>query len=209
MSKHPLILIALAACAPTYTSSRTGSYSPIAKPASCEFIVATSLPSADYVEIAVVDVSPKARSKYTGEGLGMAKTLQDFKREAAPYVCEAGGDLLLAEMNGLGDYVRGVVFARKDAPTAVATKDPEPTVAEPIAADPCATGTADLPACQALCEKDQQTKACHRVGEWYELGAGVEKNVSMAIRFYQVACERGAKSDCVRVKMLREKTAAR
>jgi hypothetical protein len=34
----------------------------------------------------------------------------DFKEAAGPFVCAAGGDGVLTEINGLGAYIRGTVI---------------------------------------------------------------------------------------------------
>jgi hypothetical protein len=42
--------------------------------------------------------------------VGVARTIDDFYREAQATVCEAGGDVVIAQPNASGKYVRGIVL---------------------------------------------------------------------------------------------------
>jgi hypothetical protein len=88
----------------SYTHTARESWSQ--KPANCEFDIQSTGPSAsDYVEIGTVG------------GCSGTSDLGEYKEQIAPLVCEAAGDLVMAEINSNGVYCRGIVFHRKpDAP---------------------------------------------------------------------------------------------
>jgi hypothetical protein len=47
-----------------------------------------------------------------------AHTAGDFKTQVQLQVCQAGGDLVVPQINGLGLYVRGIVYAKAPEPPA-------------------------------------------------------------------------------------------
>jgi len=70
-----------------------------AKDPNCDFDVQSTGPSAaDYVEIGTVG------------GCSGTTDLGEYKEQIAPFVCEAAGDLVMAEINTHGIYCRGIVF---------------------------------------------------------------------------------------------------
>ncbi len=76
---------------------------------------------------------------------GRATTPEEFKEAVKDDVCHVGGDVVLAEINGQGWYVRGTVL-RKRAPTAPA---PAPAAVPPAPAAVPAAPAAVPPAAAA------------------------------------------------------------
>lgn len=72
----------------------------IPKPASCEFQVVNLPPASGYEEIA--SLTPKGDVAYDPTA---------FKTLIQPLVCSVGGDLVVAEVNGLA-YIRGTVLRK-------------------------------------------------------------------------------------------------
>lgn len=91
----------------TYTPSTTARFP--SKPADCDFAVLTTLPEGSLEELGILDI----------QKAGLVTTAGDFKTIVGPQVCAAGGDIVVAEVNGSGNYVRGSVFRKKGdgAPT--------------------------------------------------------------------------------------------
>lgn len=84
-----------------YTFEPTGTPQ-AAKAAPCEFAVAATVPDGHaYEEIGVLDARRIP-----------SRNLTTFKTHARPTVCHAGGDLVVAQVNGDGFYVRAIVFRR-------------------------------------------------------------------------------------------------
>ena len=87
---------------PSYVVTKTGTAGP-AKPANCEFQIATTKVDREYEEVAILDAKMWAEDAAT------------FKQTVSTQVCELGGDAVIAEVNGNGRYVRGTVLRWKDA----------------------------------------------------------------------------------------------
>jgi len=73
--------------------------------ANCDFQIFTIAPEGSFAEIAVVDVSGNATA-----------SIDEFKSDVQPLVCEAGGDAALAHLNGLGQYVKATILKRTGRP---------------------------------------------------------------------------------------------
>jgi hypothetical protein len=99
-----LLLCLLPGCfaSPSYIVTKTGAVG-AAKPANCDFLIATSKVDRAYDEIAILDAKI------------WAEDAASFKQTVGAQVCELGGDAVLAEVNGNGRYVRGTVLRWKDA----------------------------------------------------------------------------------------------
>ncbi len=86
-----------------YTHTAHDSYA--AKAPTCDFDIQSTGPSvADYVEIGTLG------------GCSGTTDLGEYKEQIAPLVCQASGDLVMAEINTNGVYCRGIVFHRAPAP---------------------------------------------------------------------------------------------
>jgi hypothetical protein len=95
-------IVALAACAPTHLTATSVTAPARGEP--CAFQVLTAPPSGGYVEVGVVDA-------HLGDyGSNAFSTLADFKKEIAPSVCRAGGDIAVAHANVAGIYIRATVL---------------------------------------------------------------------------------------------------
>src|SRR5690242_16109460 len=109
---------ALLACAhgngkPVYTFQGTAPRQP-PKAANCDFDVAAQIPEgSEYEELGVLDAA-----RIPSRNLGT------FKMHAAPTVCQAGGDLVVGQINGQGYYMRGIVFHRRLRATPPAAPSP-------------------------------------------------------------------------------------
>jgi hypothetical protein len=101
-----ILLPACAMYAPKYKLTATGAVG-VAKPASCDFIIATTKVDRPYDEIAILDCDANK-----------AGDVAAFKESVRTQVCGIGGDAVIAEVNGYGSYVRGTVLKWKDAETA-------------------------------------------------------------------------------------------
>lgn len=80
-----------------------------AKPDTCQPELFTTRPERSYVELGVLE--PKGF--YTG-------STSRFIANVRPYVCAAGGDAVLAVVNGTGLYIRGTVIRFNEAAPAPA-----------------------------------------------------------------------------------------
>jgi hypothetical protein len=85
----------------TYNFTQTTSHVARPKPENCTFDVLTARPDSPFDELGVLDFSG-------GSGYA-ASNAREFMHSVRPDVCRAGGDAVLAEINGLGRYVRGTV----------------------------------------------------------------------------------------------------
>ena len=100
------LLAVLISCGPTFSYTPRVSGAPTtAKAVPCNFDVTATLPASGYEEIGLLD--------RTWE---WAKTAQDFKDAVQEAVCNAGGDLVVTEVNAVGNYVRGVVLRKTESP---------------------------------------------------------------------------------------------
>lgn len=71
------------------------------KPPGCEFMVVGSMPQGNYEEIATV--------RSAGKG---CDDPEEFREAVRADVCKVGGDLVVTEVNGYGDFVRGTVLRK-------------------------------------------------------------------------------------------------
>jgi hypothetical protein len=93
------LALCLSGCGYTYTQSTAARAA--AKPANCDFDILTARPEEPFDELGVLDC----------ESAGYAPgSLSGFRSSIQSKVCVAGGDAVLAEVNGMGKYVRGTVI---------------------------------------------------------------------------------------------------
>ena len=98
----PIVLVAMAGCGGSYRYAQTTSVTAPAKPETCSFDVLSTRPDRPYDELGVLD--------FSGDQMAVAKSVTSFRDRVRPHVCGAGGDAVLAEVNGVGYYVRGTVI---------------------------------------------------------------------------------------------------
>jgi len=100
-----VLILTVAACdVKNYKVTRTSSAAPTAKPATCDFTIATTKVERPYEEIAILD-----RQDY------LARDAGEFKELIKKDVCALGGDAVFAEVNGYGQYTRGTVLRWSEA----------------------------------------------------------------------------------------------
>jgi hypothetical protein len=92
-------MLALGACDPALKYVRTTHNAADPKPAKCAFDVLTVRPDRPFQELGVLEPD----GPYTG-------SVAEYRNIARPFVCKAGGDAVVAEVNGLGMYIRGTVI---------------------------------------------------------------------------------------------------
>ncbi|MFY2561204.1 hypothetical protein ACN469_26625 [Corallococcus terminator] len=93
-----------------YSYARTTQATAEARPATCQVDLFTTRPEGSFVELGVLENRYVPRS-----------TANEFVEAVRSQVCEAGGDAVLAEVNGFGNYIRGTVIRFKQAEAAPAT----------------------------------------------------------------------------------------
>ncbi len=71
------------------------------KPPGCEFLVVGSMPQGNFEEVATV--------RSTGKG---CSDPQEFRMAVREDVCRVGGDVVVTEANGYGNFVRGIVLKK-------------------------------------------------------------------------------------------------
>ncbi|HVU51912.1 MAG TPA: hypothetical protein VHL80_14545 [Polyangia bacterium] len=118
--------VALVGCGYSYTQTTQNAAPP--KPESCSFDVLTTRPERPYVELGVLE--PQG-----SPGSGAANA-SDFRSRISDAVCHAGGDAVLTQVNGLGNYVRGTVIKYKEGEAAPVAAAPVPASAPPTAPAP-------------------------------------------------------------------------
>jgi hypothetical protein len=92
-----------AGCGPHYVYTRSSQEVTNAKSSGCDFAVTASLTDpSSYVELGVLDLH-----------FDPARDIAAFKEMVRADVCQAGGDLVVTEINGVGSYVRGIVFKKR------------------------------------------------------------------------------------------------
>ncbi len=75
------------------------------KPPGCNFRVGSTMPGEGYKEVGTLTLK-------NGINGNVPRDSDTFSRDIGSQVCQVGGDLVVAELNGRGDIVRGVVFRR-------------------------------------------------------------------------------------------------
>lgn len=74
------------------------------KPEDCTFRVMNSQPRGDYEEIGAVLMN--------GSQALFPSDLSKFQEMMRKDVCRAGGDIVVVDVNGIGQYVRGIVYRK-------------------------------------------------------------------------------------------------
>jgi hypothetical protein len=78
----------------------------VPKQGRCEFQVVSSLPHESVQEIGTLSLK-------NGINGDVPRDASRFRADVHDQVCELGGDVVLTEVNGHGDIVRGIVFRRQ------------------------------------------------------------------------------------------------
>jgi len=108
--------VVLAACAKLpYVYTKTGEAGP-AKPPDCDFAIATTKVERPYTEVGILD-TPE----------GPADNAADFKERVRAQTCEVGGDAVIAQVSGTGNYVRGTIVRYTEEKTSAPEAPAGPT----------------------------------------------------------------------------------
>ena len=105
----------VAACAaqPQYTP--TSAKTAAAKPSDCTFDILTMRPTRPIEELGVIDFEG-GFVQTSGRRSGVPSTAADLREKIAADVCRSGGDAVVTEVNGLGQYVRATVVRYSPQP---------------------------------------------------------------------------------------------
>jgi hypothetical protein len=103
------LVLPLAACAATPQYTATSSVRTASRPENCSFDVLTTRPQRSFDELGVIDFTGGAIAK-TGQRTGVPDNAAGLKEKVSKTVCRAGGDAVLADVNGLGEYFRATVI---------------------------------------------------------------------------------------------------
>ncbi len=80
-----------------------------AKPSGCDFSVVTLVPQGAHQEIGTLTYEDASGFWSFGPS-SHAESPDEFKRAVQAEVCRLGGDIVVTELNGRGQYVRGTVL---------------------------------------------------------------------------------------------------
>jgi hypothetical protein len=111
------LLSALAGCSAQPQYTQTSTKGAAARPKDCQFDVLTMRPAGAIEQLGIIDFQGGAVSS-TGRRNGLPDTAADLREKVAPDVCRAGGDAVIAEVNGLGQYLRATVIKYAPQPDA-------------------------------------------------------------------------------------------
>jgi hypothetical protein len=103
-------LLAVGCATPQYTPASSVRAQP--KPADCSFDILTTRPQRLFDELGIIDFTGGLIYQ-TGRRAGLPESASELKDKTATTVCRAGGDAVLADVNGLGQYVRATVIRYK------------------------------------------------------------------------------------------------
>ena len=92
----------------------------IPEPEDCTFHVVEHWPYPGYEEVGVLEVA---------KGLGPARDYNEFWHDVRSLVCEAGGEVVIPQINGLGWYMRGIVLRRQPGTVPPPAPGPPPASA--------------------------------------------------------------------------------
>jgi|SRR5467141_3707706 len=82
------------------------------KPENCSFDILTTRPQRIFDELGIIDFTGGLVDG-TGRRAGLPDNAAELKDKTAQTVCGAGGDAVLAEVNGRGQYIRATVIRYK------------------------------------------------------------------------------------------------
>jgi len=98
------VVVLTSACVHYSYSQTTRNLAP-PKSVGCEFEVFTVAPGREYVELGILDVG--------GDATAAPHSVEKFTEMIQASVCRAGGDAVIAQVNGVGAYVHGAVIQYK------------------------------------------------------------------------------------------------
>jgi hypothetical protein len=92
-----------------------------AKPSDCKFDVLTLPPAQPVDELGIIDFEGGATNFDTGRRLGVSDTAARLRQAVAFDVSRVGGDAVLGQVNGVGQYIRATVLRYRPEPKAATT----------------------------------------------------------------------------------------
>jgi hypothetical protein len=92
-----------------------------AKPSDCKFDVLTLQPSQPVDELGIIDFVDGTTISRTGRRIGVPDTAAELRQRIASEVCRVGGDAVLGQVNGVGQYIRATVLRYRPEPRAAKT----------------------------------------------------------------------------------------
>lgn len=109
----------LAACAAGMQYTPTSTKTVAARAPNCAFDVLTLKPARPVEELGIIDFEG-GYVYSSGKREGVPSSAADLREKIGPEVCRAGGEAVVTEVNGLGQYVRATVV--RYSPPADASK---------------------------------------------------------------------------------------
>jgi len=101
-----VVSLGLAGCMHNYAYTQTGPHRP-ANPASCSVRLYTTPPPGAFEELGVLEING---------GWGAVRSAGQFLDANREQVCAVGGNAVLTEINGYGQYVRATVLRVDEGP---------------------------------------------------------------------------------------------
>ncbi len=114
MTRRPIpffVMLSILAggCAAQMQYTPKSSISAQPKPDNCDFEVLTTRPQLPFDEVGVIDFAGGTQYD-SGFREGVPDRASAFKAKSAVTVCRSGGDAVVAEVDNLGQYIRGTVI---------------------------------------------------------------------------------------------------
>jgi hypothetical protein len=113
----PALFLVLACASPKFTPN--SSIRADAKPDDCKVEVLSLPPAQPVDELGIIDF--EGGTTNSGYRLGVPGTAAELRERLASEVCRVGGDAVLAQVNGLGQYIRATVLRYRPEPRAAKT----------------------------------------------------------------------------------------
>jgi hypothetical protein len=114
-----LVLACASASQPKFTPN--SSTRADAKPGDCKFEVLTLPPAQPVDELGIIDFVDGTTISRTGRRIGVPDTAAALRQRIASEVCRVGGDAVLGQVNGVGQYIRATVLRYRPEPRAAKT----------------------------------------------------------------------------------------
>jgi hypothetical protein len=102
MPRSALLLVLVSGCFGGYRYTPTTATRSSAREPSCQFEILRTRPQREYLELGALDVK--------GDVTASPHDVATFRKLVQRSVCAAGGDAVLAVVNGFGAYVSGTVI---------------------------------------------------------------------------------------------------
>jgi hypothetical protein len=114
-----LFLVLACASQPIFTPN--SSTRADAKPDDCKFEVLSLPPAQPVDELGIIDFEGGTTNYHTGHRFGVPDTAAELRERLASEVCRVGGDAVLGQVNGVGQYIRATVLRYRPEASAAKT----------------------------------------------------------------------------------------